>query len=160
MEAGWTRHGAVFPDIADSKSGAMLIRPAPPHYLLWGAGTIAMATSTNLVNWTVTNSSFMSARAHMFDSLLVEAGPPPLPLDSGDLLFLYNSADHGSAGFGAYHVGWVILDGHDPTVIKQRSSVPLMGPRFRWETGTCPAMFCHQKAVSSRANLRYRHCAC
>jgi predicted GH43/DUF377 family glycosyl hydrolase len=35
-------------------------------------------------------------------------------------------------------VGWVILDGRDPTKIIARSSDPLMGPNFSWEKGQKP----------------------
>ena len=38
----------------------------------------------------------------------------------------------------AYHPGWVILDGSDPTQIKQRSAEPLMSPMFAWDQGTSP----------------------
>jgi predicted GH43/DUF377 family glycosyl hydrolase len=35
-------------------------------------------------------------------------------------------------------VGWVILDGQEPSRIKQRSEVPLMGPEYSWEKGEAP----------------------
>ena len=79
-------------------------------------------------------------RADSFDSQLVEAGPPPLALANGDLLFFYNSAQVGWPKdlSTAYHVGWVILDGADPTVIKARSAEPLLGPVHPWEQGVAP----------------------
>jgi hypothetical protein len=49
----WTRLGDVFPTKgAGTKSAALLLRPAPPHYLIWGAGTIGLATSDDLVTFT------------------------------------------------------------------------------------------------------------
>lgn len=38
-ESRWTRLGGVFGGLRDAKSGALLIRPSPPHYLYWGAGS-------------------------------------------------------------------------------------------------------------------------
>ena len=56
--------------------------------------------------------------------LLVESGPPPVQLSDGNLLFLYNSATvssrPGSASFGSYNVGWVIISS-DGLSILQRS---------------------------------------
>lgn len=47
----WTRLGLAVPTFGrDSKSGALLIRPSPPHYLYWGAGVIHLATSDDLVS--------------------------------------------------------------------------------------------------------------
>ena len=82
----------------------------------------------------------MSPRKDHFDSRLVESGPPPLLLEDGNYLFLYNSAEEGwpDDRSKAYHVGWVILDGKDPTKIVDRSEVPLMGPEFAWEKGESP----------------------
>lgn len=55
---GWARHGPVgLP--ADSKSGALLLRPStaadpdPEHMLFWGAGTIHLSRSRNLSHWPV-----------------------------------------------------------------------------------------------------------
>ena len=47
----WTRHGAAFP--GEHKSGAMLIRDSPPHYLISGAGRIMISKTSNLLNWTL-----------------------------------------------------------------------------------------------------------
>lgn len=38
--SGWTRHGALFPALGWSKSGAMLVRAAPPHYLFFGDSSL------------------------------------------------------------------------------------------------------------------------
>jgi len=138
----WTRLGAVFPQLGpNTKSGALLVRPQPPHYLYWGAGTIALAVSTDLVDFSTVNASFISARPGSFDSMIVEAGPPPLLLRDGNIIFFHNS-DNASAvnpgDFGSYNAGWVILNGTDPSQILQRSNEPLLSPTFGWEFGLAP----------------------
>lgn len=139
----WTRHGPVFPTIPGSKSGALLLRdPAQgPHFLYWGDSSIKITTSNDPAVWPADGGKvFIETRADHFDSKLVESGPPPLQLLNGDYIFFYNSATLGwpdEAG-SAYHPGWVILDGKDPSVIKQRSEEPLLTPTFAWELGTLP----------------------
>jgi predicted GH43/DUF377 family glycosyl hydrolase len=55
-------------------------------------------------------------RNNSFDSVLVEAGPMPLPLSDGNYLFIYNSARKGYPSKKPnwdmqYNVGWAVLDG-------------------------------------------------
>lgn len=130
----WDRLGPVFPNYQNSKSGAILIRDSPPHYLFWGDSDIRVTKSNDITKWDSIGEIFLSPRADHFDSRLVESGPPPLLLTNGDYLFIYNSAEKGwpEDPKTAYHVGWVILDGKDPTIIKQRSEKPLMGPEYSW----------------------------
>lgn len=45
--ASWVRHGPLGFG-CNSKSGAMLVRQAGPHYLLWGAGQIRLTSSQDL----------------------------------------------------------------------------------------------------------------
>ena len=139
----WNRLGAVFPDLTNTKSGALLLRDAKvgPHYLFWGDSSIKVVNSTDPTRWPADGGPvFMTTRADHFDSKLIESGPPPLELLNGDYIFFYNSATVGwpNEPGSAYHPGWVILDRKDPTVIKQRSEVPLLTPEFAWELGTLP----------------------
>lgn len=134
--AKWTRYGAVFPDQPGSKSGALLIRPAPPHYLIWGAGVIALATSPDLYNFTTVNSSFIAPRVGSYDDNLVEAGPSPQLLSDGNYVFFHNS-DGGPKD--CYNPAYVILSGADPSVILERSAAPLLSPIFDWQLGVAPA---------------------
>lgn len=139
--SSWTRHGPVFPTYPEStKSGALLLRKEPPHYLLWGDHTIRIAKSNDITSWPDAGEPLLQTRNDMFDSQLVESGPPPLLLSSGDYLFIYNSAEINwpQDRSTAYHVGWAILDGKDPTVVKARSSEPLLGPEQAWEKGDAP----------------------
>jgi predicted GH43/DUF377 family glycosyl hydrolase len=79
---GWTRHGPAFP--GNHKSGAMLIREKPPHYLISGAGKIFLAKSDNLLNWTL-GDTFISST--LWGNPNVEAGPPPMRLSDGNYVF-------------------------------------------------------------------------
>jgi len=139
--------GPIFPEEKWSKSGALLIRDGfpGPHYLIWGDSSlhpgIQLATTYNLLNFTNQPGLFIQTRNDSFDSLLVEAGPMPLPLSDGNYLFLYNSARKGYHSIKPnwdiqYNVGWVILDGDNPSKIIQRSDEPLFSPELGWETGT------------------------
>jgi predicted GH43/DUF377 family glycosyl hydrolase len=137
---GWKRLGAVFPSQPGSKSAALLLAAAgsgSPHHLYWGDSSIRVATSPDPSRWPNPGEVLLAPRPDAFDSLLVEAGPPPLRLSTGDVLFFYNSASLGWPAVGsAYHVGWCVLDGDDPTRVKQRSSEPLLSPAFAFENGT------------------------
>jgi beta-1,2-mannosidase len=94
VKSSWVRHGFVFPDIKSSKSGALLIRDEEggPHYLIWGDNHLTLARSDDLLHFTNSDGPFISARSDHFDSVLVEAGPPPLKMADGNYLFFYNSA--------------------------------------------------------------------
>ena len=37
-----------------------------------------------------------------------------------------------------YNVGWLILDGEDPSTILQRSDEPILSPELPWEIGVSP----------------------
>lgn len=98
----------VFPKNQSLKSGALIIRDSPPHYMyyikeMWFGSTIHIATSNDLMNWTQLPYDLFGGRPGMFDSHLVESGPPPLKLSSGDYFFLYN----GHEDSYTYLPGWV-----------------------------------------------------
>jgi hypothetical protein len=65
----------VFP--GNHKSGALLIRDSPPHYLISGAGKIFIAQSNSLLNWTL-GKPFIHET--LWGNPNVEAGPPPMRL--------------------------------------------------------------------------------
>jgi len=129
----WTRLGPIF-HLQGSKSGALLIRDTPPHYLFWGDSMIRVTKSSDPKKWTSIGDPFLKPRPDSWDSQLVESGPPPLKLSTGDYIFFYNSADKDIT----YHPAWVILDKDDPSKILQRASVPLLTPTLAWETGVAP----------------------
>jgi predicted GH43/DUF377 family glycosyl hydrolase len=86
VSTGWTRHGTAFP--GDHKSGALLIRDTPPHYLISGAGQIHISQSDDLLKWTL-GPLFINQTA--WGNPNVEAGPPPLKLQDGNYVFFHNS---------------------------------------------------------------------
>ena len=47
----WNKLGPVFPNYQNSKSGSILLRPQPPHYLFWGDSNIRVTTSNNISHW-------------------------------------------------------------------------------------------------------------
>ena len=138
--SAWNRRGPLFPTLQNTKSAALLLRDSPPHYLFWGDHDIRVTTSADPTVWTDTGSILLSPRTDKFDSQLVESGPPPLRLSTGDYLFFYNSAELGWPKNTStnYNVGYVILSGEDPSVILVRSSVPLLTPKYSWEQGVSP----------------------
>jgi len=150
-KSSWVRHGALFPDISWSKSGAMLIRDdaegGGPHYLFWGDSNsqkgLTIAKSDDLIKWVNLPGIFLPERKDHFDKDLIEAGPMPLRLSNKNYLMLYNSARGGypspKPGYSMqYNVGWAILDGEDPTKVIQRCEQPLLSPDLDWEVGKEP----------------------
>lgn len=136
--SSWVRHGAVFPGKQGSKSGALVHRPdGPPHFLYWGDSTITVASCDNDdLRGFADIKPLIQPRPDHFDSKLVESGPPPFVLSDGNLFFLHNSANESLA----YHPGWVVTNGTDPTQVLQRSEEPLLTPDEAWTIGAAPAL--------------------
>ena len=145
---GWTRHGPVFPTEENSKSAALLLKSnvlddskqLDTNFLFWGDHTIRVTSSPDLLSWDSVGDEFLTTREDHFDSKLVESGPPPLLLSSGDYIFFYNSAEVGWPDDvnTSYNAGYVILDGKDPTKIVQRSDDPLLTVKYPYQQGTAP----------------------
>lgn len=81
----------------------------------------------------------ISPRENNWDADLVEPGPEPQKLSSGNYLFLYNSAHKVDTPNPKpdwnleFNIGYVILDGNDPTKVLYRSRNPLISPEHAWE---------------------------
>jgi predicted GH43/DUF377 family glycosyl hydrolase len=139
--ASWERLGSVIPPTSPlqpgSKSGAVLVQHGPPHYLFWGDTSIRVGVSQDLTQWNISSSAVLLApRPGMFDSRLVESGPPPVQLSTGDWLFVHNSADDALA----YHASFAILNGSQPTQVLQRAEQPLLSPSLPWMRGWAPEL--------------------
>jgi predicted GH43/DUF377 family glycosyl hydrolase len=135
----WVLRGQLFPDQFWSKSGSLLIHNETHRYLFWNESNIELATTKDLIHYEYTGQSFIKVRKTHFDSELVEPGPEPLKLSDGNYLFLYNSArvvsiPHPRPDWNReYNVGFLILDGKDPTNILYRSDEPIFSPKLDWE---------------------------
>jgi predicted GH43/DUF377 family glycosyl hydrolase len=138
--SNWKYRGPLFADIFWSKSGSLLIHNATHRYLFFGDLNIGIAKTTDLLSYTPTDDLLITPRSDHFDSELVECGPEPLRMSDGNYLFLYNSArktdiKNPKPGWSLeYNLGWLILDGQDPTKVLARSDEPLFSPELDWET--------------------------
>lgn len=115
----WTRHGPAFD--GGHKSGALLIRDTPPHFLISGAGQIHISNSSDLLNWTL-GPKFITKT--LWGNPNVEAGPPPMLLSDGNYVFFHNSWGGAGVPPPGYQPAWVVLDGTDPN--KVLASKPLI----------------------------------
>ena len=76
---------------AGLKSGAMLLRETPPHFMFMydlrdGIRQVVVAKTDDsgaLSRWSLTNQTLVAKRSAMWDAGLIEPGPPPLTLDDG-----------------------------------------------------------------------------
>jgi len=121
---GWTKSGAVVPIKIDGK------------YWMYWLGTAADKTdqmglsySTDLLHWTeATNTPVLPRRSGMFDSRVVEPGPPPFLTPEG-IVLIYNGADDNLV----YRVGVAVFDRNDPRKLLSRSDTPIFAPERDWE---------------------------
>eukprot|EP00039_Didymoeca_costata_P013366 m.202389 g.202389 ORF g.202389 m.202389 type:complete len:357 (-) comp15751_c0_seq3:2331-3401(-) len=134
IKEGWTRHGEAFP--GKHKSGALLIRDEPPHFLISGAGQIFIAESDNLLNWTLGEPFINQTK---WGNPKVEAGPPPLKLTNGHYVFFHNSWNGSDSPPPGYEPTFVILDGQDPKRIIAAGDQPLWhSVDHPWTAGVHP----------------------
>ncbi|HVZ17535.1 MAG TPA: glycoside hydrolase family 130 protein [Terriglobales bacterium] len=138
----WNRRGVILPAYKGNwnkgwtKSGAILTQKVNGKYWMWWLGTAAdktdqmgLASSTDLVHWTEeTKTPVLPKRPGMFDSRVVEPGPPPIMAEDG-ILLIYNGADDKLL----YQVGWALFDKNDPRKVLARSDHPIFSPSKDWE---------------------------
>lgn len=153
----WTKHGSAFTGTSYEKmmmkSGAVVHRLVNDrmvaakiggrYWMLFGQGKIHAAHSTDLIHWQPVEESpgklkvVMAPRPGCFDSVLAEAGPPPLLTSRGIVMLVNgkNAAQDGdqSRPAGEYGVGRVLLDAHDPTRVLERDISPCFVPELAWE---------------------------
>jgi predicted GH43/DUF377 family glycosyl hydrolase len=121
---GWTKSGAIVPIKIDGK------------YWMYWLGTAAdkidqmgLSYSTDLIHWTeATDTPLLPRRPGMFDSRVVEPGPPPILTPRG-IMLIYNGADDNLV----YRTGVAIFDRNDPRKILYRSDAPIFAPEKEWE---------------------------
>jgi predicted GH43/DUF377 family glycosyl hydrolase len=120
----WTKSGAILPERIDGKYWMFFMADAKDKRDQTG-----IAYSTDLLTWTeVLDRPILPRRPGMFDSRVVEPGPPPLLTKDG-ILLIYNGADDRLV----YRTGWALFDRADPTRLLARSDRPLFVPEKDWE---------------------------
>lgn len=138
----WERKGVILPaykgnwNVGWTKSGAILTHKIQGKYWMWWLGTgadktdqMGLASSPDLIHWTEeTKTPVLPKRPGMFDSRVVEPGPPPVMTKDG-ILLIYNGADDKLV----YKVGWALFDKNDPRKVLARSDEPIFGPEKEWE---------------------------
>ncbi len=121
----WEKHGVLFPHLEWSKSGAILDRPVNGEYLMYFGDThLWLARSTDLLHWEMDPEPVLSPREGLFDSRLVEPGPPPLWTEEG-ILLIYNAARWPDT---RYAVGAVVFHPDDPRRVVKRLNEPFLEP--------------------------------
>ncbi len=152
----WQKHGLAFKDpkytAMWSKSGSIVCKltgsrmVATPingkYWMYWGENGL-LASSDNLTDWTFVANEKGEPRAVipkrdgtlLFDSGLVEPGPPALLTEQG-ILLIYNGASMRTKpkeGVEMYAGGQVLLDKNDPTRIIARMDQPFIKPERDYE---------------------------
>jgi predicted GH43/DUF377 family glycosyl hydrolase len=158
----WAKYGPLFQN--DARFGKVVYKSAAivtrldrgrlvatkthgKYWMYWGEITVRVATSDDLLHWTVVNDAKTSeplvvlrARPGRFDSGFPETGAPPVLTKDG-IVFLYNgknaSPEQGdsdtSLGAGAYSVGEALFAASDPVKLLQRSEKPVFQPEMPFE---------------------------
>lgn len=128
--------------VSDGRLKAVKIKGK--YWMLWGEDGTHAAISDNLIDWTpVDNASgelniIMRPRAHYFDSMLTESGPPAILTDKG-IVLIYNGKNtfggdaSAEVGEGAYSCGQALFDANDPTHFIGRLDTPFFKPELPFE---------------------------
>ncbi len=152
----WKKHGLAFGEDRAamwSKSGAIVCRREGSrmvatriqgkYWMYWGDTDMYAATSDDLIRWTPLTDqqgglqTVFAPRQGMFDSRLVEPGPPPLLTEAG-IVFIYNSMNLDQGGDpalppGTYAAGQVLLDAKNPARLIDRSEGYFIKPGEPYE---------------------------
>ncbi len=116
---GWTKSGAIVPQKIDDKYGTAADK----------TDQMGLSSSTDLIHWTeATQTPVLPRRPGMFDSRVVEPGPPPFLTPKG-IVLIYNGADDNLV----YRTGVAVFDRNDPRKLLSRSDAPIFAPEKDWE---------------------------
>mmetsp|Transcript_5516 Transcript_5516/g.9250 ORF Transcript_5516/g.9250 Transcript_5516/m.9250 type:complete len:788 (-) Transcript_5516:630-2993(-) len=150
------------------------LSPTARHYLFFGGqGHISVTNSCSITSWmNIDYAPWLEARVDRFDNDGVETGPSPVKLADGNYLMLYNgytltdiqnALDFNFSVFNNgqlppkikhYAIGWLILDGNNPTKILQRSEKPIISASYKYETGEAPFTCMQHNSVYAKAIVR------
>lgn len=137
----WSKSGSIVSDYNNGSPVAKKIKGK--YWMYWGDTDIFLATSDDLIHWTIqtsSNDSLFSAfkpRQKKFDSDLVESGPPAMLTEKG-IVLIYNSRNVPSKGDkslaeGTYTVSQILLDKNDPSKVIDRMENYFMKPEKPYE---------------------------
>jgi predicted GH43/DUF377 family glycosyl hydrolase len=138
----WERKGVILPaykgnwNVGWTKSGAIVPIKIDGKYWMYWLGTTADKTdqmglsySDDLIHWTeATDTPVLPRRPGMFDSRVVEPGPPPFLTPKG-IILIYNGADDNLV----YRTAVAVFDRNDPRKLLSRSDAPIFAPEKEWE---------------------------
>ena len=138
----WDRKGVILPaykgnwNVGWTKSGAIVPAKIEGKYWMYWLGTAADKTdqmglsySDDLIHWTeATQTPILPRRPGMFDSRVVEPGPPPFLARIG-IVLIYNGADDHLV----YRAAVAIFDRNDPRKLLFRSDAPIFASEKEWE---------------------------
>jgi beta-1,2-mannosidase len=138
----WKRQGVIIPsfkgkwNVKWTKSGAIVPEKVNGKYWMYYLGDaegkdtqMGIAYSTDLLHWTeALDQPVLASRPGLFDSKVVEPGPPPIMTPQG-IFLIYNGADDKEV----YSTGWVLFDRNDPTKVLARSGEPVFAAEKDWE---------------------------
>ncbi len=154
----WQRKGVILPaykgkwNVRWTKSGAIVPQKIDGKYWMYWLGTTAdnidqmgLAYSSDLVHWTeALDTPVLPGRPGMFDSRVVEPGPPPM-ITSRGIVLVYNGADDKLV----YRTGVAVFDRNDPRKLISRTDQPIFVPEKDWEiTGQVPNVVFVEGAVA------------
>ena len=127
---GWTKSGAIVPIKIDGKYWMYWLGTAPSKAgETYKTDQMGLSYSDDLLHWTeATNTPILPRRPGMFDSRVVEPGPPPILTDQG-IVLIYNAADDHLV----YRTAVAVFDRHDPRKLLSRSDAPIFAPEKQWE---------------------------
>ncbi|MFY0690193.1 MAG: family 43 glycosylhydrolase [Cyclobacteriaceae bacterium] len=137
----WTKSGAIISEITGEKLVAKKLNDK--YWMYFGDTDLFIATSDDLIKWkpVLGNNGewlkVLSPRAGMFDSRLVEPGPPAMLTDKGVLL-IYNSMNLDEGGdpglpAGTYAAGQALFNKDNPAELIERSDQYFFAPTKDYE---------------------------
>jgi predicted GH43/DUF377 family glycosyl hydrolase len=132
----WSKSGSIVTRLEGDRLVATRINGT--YWMYWGEGSLHVATSDDLINWRVVlNNAYeplaiADPRPGMFDSGLVEPGPPAILNDRG-IVLLYNGKNGAVDPDPAlppevYSAGQCLLDARDPSRLMERTDTWFLRP--------------------------------
>lgn len=138
---GWSKSGSIVSTYQNGEPVATKINGK--YWMYWGDKQIWAATSDDLINWTPVQDSAgnlqvaLPTRPGMFDSDLVESGPPAMVTGKG-ILLIYNSRNVPAIGDkslpeGTYAASEALFDKNAPSKLISRMNTWIMKPEKPYE---------------------------